>query len=221
MRLRELLYELRESFNLMSDDSEITQDLLAFFIKSARNTILQQRYSDPRNIVPSVCYQSITVSIGVNAKSDIKIPSVMKTTGIAHAPLKVTAKDIADTSLDIPLNVVSIERLPYVGRNIYSSDQIYCALDSDGTIIFNSGNNLYKLINKVVVRAIFEDPEEAYAISNPSLDFWDAKYPIAESDWVDMRKIIDPKIERILGTPKDTLNDATEERLDQNPQGNK
>ena len=114
-----------------------------------------------------------------------------------------------------------MDRLPYVGRNIYTSSQIFCALDESGTIIFKSHNNLYKLINKVVVRDIFENPEEVYAISDPGLDFWDAKYPLAESDWMDIRKIVDPKIERILGTVKDTLNDATEERLDTNPQGNK
>ena len=221
MKLREIIYDIRESFRLMSDDSSITNDFLAYLIKNARATILQQRHSDPRNIVPSVAYQSITVDIGVNAKSVLPIPSVIKTTGNPHAPLKIVGKDVADTSLDIPLNVVSLERLPFVGRNPYTSDQIFCALDEDGTIVFNSNNNMYKLINKVVVRALFEDPEAVYSISNPMLDFWDAKYPLAESDLMDVRKIIDPKIAGILGITKDSLNDATEERLDQNTQGNK
>jgi len=221
MILKELIYEIRESFNLMSDDESITNELIAFFIKSARATILQQRYSDPRNIVPSVVYQSLIVGVGINAQSTISIPTILKTTGNPNAPIKITAKDIADTHLSIPLNVVTMERLPFVGHNIYTSDQIFCALDEQGTIIFNGHNNLYKLINKVVVRAIFEDPEAVYAITNPNQDFWLSKYPLAENDWMDIRKIVDPKIERILGTPKDTLNDETEERLDTNPQGNK
>lgn len=220
MKLKDLIYDIRESYKLMSDDSPIFDTYLAYLIKNARATILQQRHSDPRNIVPSVAYQSLTVNIGIDAKSEIQIPSVIKTTGNAHAPLKIVGKDVADTSLDIPLNVVSMERLPYVGKNPYTSDQIFCALDGDGTIIFNSNNNLYKLINKVVVRALFEDPEAVYMLSNPGQDFWDAKYPLAESDLIDIRKIIDPRIERILGITKDTLNDSTEERLDQNPQGN-
>jgi len=219
MTLQQLIYEIRESFNLMSDDSQITNDLIAFFIKSARSTILQQRYSDPRNIVPSIAYQSITVNIGINAQSTISIPTVIKTTGNPNAPIKITAKDIADTHLSIPLNVVTMERLPFVGHNIYTSDQIFCALDEQGTIIFNGHNNLYKLINKVVVRAIFEDPEAVYAITNSGQDFWTSKYPLAENDWLDVRKIVDPKITEILGIPRDTLNDETNEQLEDNPQG--
>lgn len=220
MTLREIIYDVRESFRIMSDDSDITNEYIAFLIKNARATVLQQRYSDPRNVIPSVAYQSVTVPIGIYAKSTITIPSIIKTTGNAHAPLKIYGINVADTNLQVPLNVVNLERLPFVGHNTFTSDQIYCAVDENGYIIFNSHNNLYKLIDSVIARGVFEDPEAAYAITYPSGDFYLAKYPIAEVDLMDVRKLVDPKIANILNTTKDTLNDSTEERLDKNPQGN-
>ena len=220
MRLLELIYDVRESFRLMSDDSDITNSYIAYLINTARATILQQRYSDPRNIVPSVVYQKVTLPIGDNAKSTLQLPPVIKTTGNAHASLKVYGIGMADTNLEVPINVVNLDRLPYVGHNQFTRDQIYCALDEDGTLIFNSQNNLYKLINSVVARGISEDPEAWYAISNPNADFYNAKYPLAESDLLDVRKIVDQKLANILNITKDNLNDSTEERLDKNPQGN-
>lgn len=220
MNLRSLIYDIRESFKIMSDDNDIENSYLAYLIKSVRATVLQQRYSDPRNIVPSVVYQSVVLPIGDNAKSTVQLPAVIKTTGNAHASLKVYGIGMADTNLEVPINVVNLDRLPYVGSNQFTRDQIYCALDEDGTLIFNSQNNLYKLINLVVAKGIFEDPEAAFLLTNSNVDFYDARYPLAESDLLDIRKIIDQKLANILNTTKDNLNDSTEERLDKNPQGN-
>jgi hypothetical protein len=221
MILKELIYSIKEDYKLMGDDEPLSNAYFAYLIKNARATILQQRYSDPRNIVPSACYQKITVPIGINAKSSISIPPVIKTTGNSHAPLKIYGVGIADTMLEVPLNVVQMERLPYVGSNPYTSDQIYCALDEDGYIVFNSRNNLYKLINSVVARGIYEDPEAVYAITNPNSDFYLSRYPIADSDLMDIRKLVDMTLDKMKGITKDNLNDSTEERLDQDPQGNK
>lgn len=221
MTLKELVYDVREAFKLMSDDSQITNTYIAWLIDRARSSVMAQRYSDPRTVVPAVEYQKFTTSIGVNGVSTTPIPSVIKTTGNAHASLKIYGVGVADTMLNIPLNVVTVERLPYVGSNPFTSDQIYCAIDEGGYIAFNSKNNLYRLIDSVVVRGLFESPEEAYAISNPGQDFMNAKYPMADLTRLEAMKIVEDKMRIVLGIPKDNLNDATEERLDQNPQGNK
>lgn len=226
MQLREIIFSVREDFHLMGDDSSITNEYIAYLIRSARSTVMQQRYSDPRNIVPAVEHQSFEATIGNNGISTTSIPSVIKTTGNPHASLKLYGVGIADTMLNIPLNVVSIERLPYVGNNPFTTDQIYCALDERGTIMMNSQNNLYKLINKVQVRGIFEDPEAvypltAYAKANTSADFYDTTYPLSDGVLMDVRAIVDKKMLQILQIPKDDLNDATDETLEQNPQGNK
>jgi hypothetical protein len=220
MSLREIIYSVREDFQLMSDDNDVTNEYIAYLIRTARNTVLQQRYSDPRNIVPSASYQSVIIPIGTNAKSSINLPTIIKTTGNAHAPVKVYGVGVADTNLEVPVNVVNLERLPYVGKNQFTADLIYCAINEDGTIIFNSDNNLYKLIDTVAVRGIFENPESAYNLTGNAVDFYDTRYPLAESDLLDVRKIVDRELERKLGVTKDNLNDSTEERLDKNPQGN-
>jgi hypothetical protein len=214
MTLKEIIYSIREDFRLMSDDSDQTQELFAYMIRNARALVLQQRYSDPRNIVPPVEYQSLTVPIGDDARSTIQIPSVIKTTGNAHASLKVYGTGMADTMLRIPLNVVHLERLPFVGNNPYNADQIYCAIDEDGTLIFNSKNNLYRLINSVVARGLFEDPEAVYLASGGIEDFYTVKYPLSEANLIDVRKIVDVKVMNMLKIPKDEFNDATEERPD-------
>lgn len=226
MQLREIIFSVREDFHLMGDDSSITNEYIAYLIRSARSAIMQQRYSDPRNIIPAIEYQSFELAIGPNGISTSSIPSVIKTTGNPHASLKLYGVGVADTMLNIPLNVVSIERLPYVGHNPFTMDQIYCALDENGTIMMNSQNNLYKLIDKVQVRGIFEDPEAVYALTDyakkyPNIDFYDTPYPLSDNVLMDVRSVVDKKMLQILQLPSDQLNDATEERLEQNPQGNK
>jgi hypothetical protein len=205
----------------MSDDSPITNEFLAYLIRNARGTVLQQRYSDPRNVIAPVEMQSLTVPIGIDARSIIGIPSVIKTTGNAHSPLKIYGVGIADTFLQIPLNVVSLERLPYVGQNPYTVDQIYCAIDEDGVLVFNSANNTYKLINSVVARGLFEDPETVFIADGGYTDFYNARYPLSEQNWVDVKKLVDLKLMNLLRIPKDYINDATEEGPNQASQSNK
>jgi hypothetical protein len=204
----------------MSDDADQTNEFLAYLVRNARGTVLQQRYSDPRNVVPSVEMQSITTAIGLNGRSSIALPSIIKTTGNANSPLKAYGTGLSGTSLQLPLNVVSIERLPFVGNNPYVTDQIYCAIDESGYLVFNSKNNVYKLIESVIVRGLFEDPELAYTINGGANDFYSEKYPLSEQNLIDVRKIVDVKLANLLKIPKDQLNDSTEEGLSQNPQGN-
>ena len=221
MILKEIIYSIREDFRIMSDDSDITNEYLAYLIRNARGVVLQQRYADPRNVVPAVELQSITVPIGTNGKSTIALPSVIKTTGNANSSLKVYGVGLAGTSLSTPLNVVSLERLPFVGNNPYLTDQIYCAVDEDGYLVFNSKNNVYKLVESVIARGLFEDPETAYTVNGGTSDFYSLKYPLSEQNLLDVRKIVDLKLSNLFKIPKDELNDSTEEGLTANPQGNK
>lgn len=216
---KQIIYDIREQFRLMTDDVWPQNEYIMYLVNNARGAVMQQRYSDPRNIVPYNEYQIVPLTIGVDAITTEALPAIIKTTGNAAAPIKV----FTNGELDIPINVVSLDRLPYVGFNPFTTDQIYCALNSDGTILFNSQNSMYKLINSITVRALFEDPEAAYDLANPnsSTDFWDTEYPISTSVLLDVRKIVDQKMAQFLNTSKDTLNDATEERLDKNPQGDK
>lgn len=203
----------------MSDDESITNEYIAFLLNNARGVVMQQRYSDPRNVVPYNEYQIVPLTIGTDAMTTQALPAIIKTTGNASAPIKVSTNG----PLDIPINVVALDRLPFIGFNPFTTDMIYCAMNSDGKIIFNSQNSLYKLIDSISLRALFENPESAYDLANPnsSTDFWDTEYPCSSSILSDVRKIVDQKLIQTLNINKDSLNDATEERLDKNPQGNK
>jgi hypothetical protein len=217
MTLREIIYDLREQYKLMSDDSWPTDQWFAFIINNARGAVMQQRYSDPRNIVPYNEYQAVTLTVGTDAVTTNALPAIIKTTGNASSPVKISTSG----PLQVPINVVSLDRLPYVGFNPFTTDMIYCALSTDGRVVFNSQNEMYKLIDGVSVRALFEDPEAAYYAEHPSLnDFYDTEYPISNGILLDVRKIVDQKLTNLLNTTKDTLNDGTDERLEKNPQGN-
>jgi hypothetical protein len=218
MTFREILYDIKEQYKLMSDDSWPPLEWIAFIVNNARGAVMQQRYSDPRNIVPYNEYQTVTLAVGSNAITTNALPAIIKTTGNASSPIKVST----DGALNIPINVVSLDRLPYVGYNPFLTDMIYCSMSNDGKIVFNSQNSLYKLIDSISVRAIFEDPESAYDMEYPNgTDFWDTEYPVSNGVLLDIRKIVDAKMEGFLNTKKDTLNDGTDENLIQNPQGDK
>jgi hypothetical protein len=219
MTQKELIYEVRERFKIMVDDVWPTNEYIAFLINSARGAVMQQRYSDPRNIVPYNEYQIVSLTIGPTAVTNEALPAIIKTTGNASSPLKAYTSGDLQTGI----NVVSLDRLPFVGYNPFTKDLIYCAVRSDNKILFNSNNDLYKLLNAITVRGLFEDPEDAYKLANPNstTDFWDTEYPISNGVLLDVNKIVDQKMAQLLNTQKDTLNDGTEERLAANPQGDK
>ena len=80
MNLRQIIYDTRERFNLESDDTSITNRYIEFLIERAREFIIDQRYSGPRNIINESMLQSLHVNIGLNGESEVNIPSVIKTT---------------------------------------------------------------------------------------------------------------------------------------------
>lgn len=211
MNLKNIIYEIREQYKLMSDDAWPNNEFIASLVNKARSAVMQQRYSDPRNIVQYSEYQTVPLTVGSNAITTEALPTLIKTTGMSNSAVKI----YTSTELSIPLNVVSIDRLPYVGFDKFTSDFIYCALSESGHVVFNSKNQLYKLIDSVYVRGLYDDPEAAYYAANPgsTTDFWDTEYPISGGVLLDVRKIVDKKMEQFIGETKDTLNDATEERF--------
>lgn len=212
MNLRQIIYDIREAFNLESDDSSVTNRYIEYLVERAREFILDQKHSDPRNIISESTFQTLHVPINIGAESSIKVPPIIKTTGIVSSAMKAYGVNVAGTLLNVPLNVVSIDRLPYVGNSQFTQDKIFCAVSPDGTLILNSKNNMHKMIDVVMLRALFANPREVFEIEHPDLDFLDAKYPITDIILNDVRKIVDAKLSDKLNYNKDNINNGEEDR---------
>lgn len=231
MTLSQIVYEIRERYKLMNDDSWPQNAYIEYLVNNARAVVMQQRYSDPRNIPASQEYQAITDTLDSTGMSNRILPAIIRTSNI-NTSLKVhgytTSTQGYDINKAIQFNVVPFDRLPYVGASQFTSDLIYCALTPEMKIVLNSGNDMHKLIDKIYIRGLFENPVDAYLQS--LIDGFTQytyeqyvkteQYPISNSILLDVNKIVDAKMEKLLSITKDTLNDGTEERLDKNPQGN-
>lgn len=190
MKTNELIYNVRERLKLSTEDIDISDEYILHLINIERVFFLKQRFSKFSRNVPEEVKQKICVSLEeVNdienlcdykvLKSTVKIPSTIEIGGkdslISIRNNQITGKH---------LNIVPIERLPYVGYNKWIKNQIYVALDADNYIYMIKTTDV-NFLKKVVITGIFANPEEAENLScdnnnynNKVCDFYEKEYPV-------------------------------------------
>ena len=221
MTLNEIIYDIREKLKLNSDDIDITDELIAHLINVKRNLLLKQRYGKFTRTIPEGSKQIICVPLeevnsidgenclGTILKSKSKIPSMLQLDN-KPALLNVRTLDL----MSLPINIVSIERFPYLGYNSWTSNQIFVGLDSDSNIYFHSNNVQHKFLEQVKLIAVFEDPEEADEASCNSseddCDYYEKEYSVEPQMVHDIVNLIVKDLAPSVKLPDDKLNNADE-----------
>ena len=223
MTKNELIFTVFEKLQIQSDDTDISSELVSSLLDSKRGMLLKQQYSGKGWNIPREVKQEICISLklvdtvsgyscaGKILQSHDPLPKTIKIKG-KEGPLLVRKPD----STVISLNVVPVERIPYLFANKFTAMLTYCAVDYDGKLVLISADNKLKFLESVKVTDVFERPDGAYDLSclsgTRNQDYLDLEYPM-EAGMADMAiNMVVQELTRSLMLPSDEENDATDDR---------
>jgi len=237
MTKRELIYTVYERLNIETDDTNLTEEFVSSLLDSTRAKLIKQTYGNKGWNVPSSIKQELCLSLtpaaaidgescaGSILRSDDIIPIGISIKGADGAVLTVKSYD----RTVVRINMVPMERLPFVGSDQYTAGMLFAAIDVDRRLYFVSQLRGHLLLAGVKVEGIYERPEDAYELgctdkyteytgaqgtqrkSAPELiDPWDVEYPLESAMQDDVINMIIQQLAASMAIPKDTTNDSTE-----------
>ena len=214
------IYDIREALRQFSDDSDITDDYISFLIDDTRALLLRQKYNAPGSIIPFSIRQRLHVDLELSDDNVfISIDKILRS--VDPIPRLVESFNFMNhfwvdsgSYVNIKFVYVTPERFPFVGYNKWLQDVVYVTIGQDYRLYFQSANLKHRLLDKVRVYSIFENPKTAWEASadyNPNQTFEnDVIYPIDLDMWVTMKEIILKQMIATLQIPQDKNNNADE-----------
>lgn len=221
MTKREIIYTIFEKLNIHSDDTKLSEELISSLIDTKRAMLLKQQYAKNAWHMPIEIKQELCLNVSLVDKvsgyscagqilsTSSPLPRSIKIKG-KEGPLIVRKAD----SSEIAINIVPIERLPFLFENRFTQHLTYCAVDMDGKLLLISKDNKLRFLKSIRVSDIYEQPDDAHALAcdTPNVEPWDLHYPV-ESAMVDtIVDLVTKELTRSLGIPADNVNDAADDR---------
>lgn len=224
MTLRELVYMCMDEIKLNSDDSFYTEEHLVFLINKYRSFVLKKELEKENKQLNSsngqtICLDLIEVRDESNPcgetmlRTEQKIPNLVNDEKVALYPIDYYATD--------KIIFTSMERMRFVTYNKWTKNLIYASKGPDDYLYLNSANPQYLYLEKIRMKAVFEDFEEAsqYACDDSgeeiTCDPMDMQFPL-ENALVPV--VIELIVKELLGVkyqPRDTKNNASDDASSQ------
>ena len=219
MTYREIIYMCLDALKITSDDAIFNEDHILFLVNKYRNLLLQQKYSDIRNVVLESNYQTLCLDLEIDntksvsicneeiLRSSNKIPKLMN---IGNTEVTLDDYYIGEIAL------VSPNRMRYVGHNRWLQNAIYCSIYSDDHLYFKSANSQHLNLETVRLKGVFEDPIEAYKLScdcssKNMCDYLDLTLPLEDGLVPKLLELIVQFITTGIYKPEDTENNAKDD----------
>lgn len=225
--LNEILFDVAESVrSIISDDFEIDNRKIVFWIKNQRAKYLRQEFNRPYRIVDQRTTQNIE-SLPLQVVNVLTIPNI--TLPVSKKVLRSTV-EIPNTieqyykptftrigSVDIidrRFTLIDYSKAPYVGNGKLNKEEFFVFLMNRYLyVISNDNNRKWKGLKYLNLQGVFEDVEEVEALRKTlglrTTDYtWDEYYPVG--DWMIpfLKEEIKKTDLRQFIIPKDDTNDA-------------
>lgn len=220
MTLRELVFMCMDEVKLHSDDSFYTEDHIVFLLNKYRSFVLKKELEKENKQLSSansqtICLDLIEVRDEDNPcgesmlRTEQPIPSLVNDCKVSLYPVNYFEGD--------HIIYTTMERMRYTTYNKWTKNLIYAAKGPDDYLYLKSDNPQYLYLEKLRMKAIFEDFENAaqYACDeagdNLQCDILDMKFPI-ENALVPI--VIELVVKELLGIkyqPRDTHNNASDD----------
>lgn len=220
MTLRELVYICMDEVKLNSDDSYFTEDHCVFLLNKYRSFVLKKELEKENKQLSStngqtICLDLIEVRDNENPcgesmlRTEQTIPNLVNDDKVSLYPVNYFEED--------HVIYTSMERLRYTSYNKWTKNLIYAAKGPDDYIYLKSSNPQYLYLEKLRMKAVFEDFEDAaqYACDDSgdsiTCDVLDMKFPL-ENALVPV--VIELVVKELLGykyQPRDTKNNASDD----------
>tara|TARA_R110000772_G_scaffold62137_2_gene139640 strand:+ start:2988 stop:3671 length:684 start_codon:yes stop_codon:yes gene_type:complete len=227
MTKRELIYTVFEKIKINSDDMDISEEFVSFLIDSKRAMLLKQRFDAKPWAMPIETKQELCLSLEVASviNGEPCFGKILRTKNPLPASIKIKGKEGPLTvrrydNRAIHVNIIPLERIPFIGHNYFTAQMIYGTVDYDNRFYLVSESNKLKLMTDIKIADIFENPDEANALrcaaaDETSCEIWDRDYPVELSMVDDIVKLVVQDLSRTLSIPDDSTNDADGERKGQ------
>ena len=220
MTLRELVFMCMDEVKLNSDDSIYTEDHVVFLLNKYRSFVLKKELDKENKQLSSTNGQTICLDLieirdednpcgGSMLRTEQTIPNLVNDCKVSLYPVNYFEGD--------HIIYTTMERMRYTTYNKWTKNLIYAAKGPDDYLYLKSSNPQYLYLEKLRMKAIFEDFESAaqYACDESgeelNCDILDMKFPI-ESALVPV--VIELVVKELLGVkyqPRDTQNNATDD----------
>ena len=213
MTKREIIYTVFEKLHVYSDDSKLSEELVASLIDTKRSLLIKQQYAKTHWHMPNEIKQEITLDVSLVDKVNGYAPAgKILATSILPNSIKIKGKEgpLLVRKLDnteIPITIVAVERIPYLFENRYTQHLTYCTVDQDGKMYLISKDNKLRFLKNIKITDIFEEPDKISESSS-----WDSYYPIELSMVDTLVQVIVKDLAQSLAIPADNKNDADDQR---------
>ena len=220
MTLRELVFMCMDEVKLNSDDSFYTEDHVVSLLNNYRSFVLKKEIKKENKQLSSANDQTICLDlIEVRDEDNLCGESMLRT----EQPIPNLVNDCKVSIY--PVNYfegdhiiyTTMERMRYTTYNKWTKNLIYAAKGPDDYLYLKSSNPQYLYLEKLRMKAIFEDFESAaqYACDESgeelNCDILDMKFPI-ENALVPI--VVELVVKELLGVkyqPRDTQNNAADD----------
>ena len=223
MTLRELVFMCMDEIKLHSDDSFYTEDHLVFLLNKYRSFVLKKELEKENKQLSSsngqtICLDLIEIRDENNPcgesmlRTEQKIPNLVNDCKVSLYPVNYFEGD--------HIIYTTMERIRYTTYNKWTKNLIYAAKGPDDYLYIKSSNPQYLYLEKLRMKAIFEDFESAaqYACDEDGeklqCDILDMKFPIENALVPIVTELV---IKELLGAsyrPKDSINNSNDDLSD-------
>lgn len=223
MTLRELVFMCMDEVKLHSDDSFYTEDHVVFLLNKYRSFVLKKELDKENKQLSSTNGQTICLDLieirdednpcgELMLRTEQPIPNLVNDCKVSLYPVNYFEGD--------HIIYTTMERMRYTTYNKWTKNLIYAAKGPDDYLYLKSSNPQYLYLEKLKMKAVFEDFESAaqYACDDAgeelNCDILDMKFPI-ENALVPI--IVEMVVKELLGAsyrPKDSINNSNDDLSD-------
>ena len=220
MTLRELVFICMDEIKLHSDDSFYTEDHLVFLLNKYRSFVLKKELEKENKQLSSsngqtICLDLIEIRDENNPcgesmlRTEQKIPNLVNDCKVSIYPVNYFEGD--------HIIYTTMERMRYTTYNKWTKNLIYAAKGPDNYLYIKSSNPQYLYLEKLRMKAIFEDFESAaqYACDEDGeklqCDILDMKFPIENALVPIVTELVIKELLGVKYQPRDTHNNAADD----------
>lgn len=224
MILNKLIYDIKESLNIYSDDTDISDRYIIYLYNIKRAKYLRQdlnqiNKSIDLSIQQSYCAELEKVSVD-SCGLDYTCDTIMRTKKPLPSLIELHTKpaliSVKPTNrIGVGFNFITKKRMSFIDGSTFNKS-LYSFLDDDGYLYVYSKNESYDLLECLTVTGVFNNPLELQNYSNccgckeskPCFDIDTTDYPI-QPYYIDVIKndIIQQLVGK-LNIPEDTTNNS-------------
>lgn len=205
----QMIYYCLDMVKAFSDDTSVTEEHVMFLLDKYRALTLRQAYDNGKAKnsinISSDNYQLIPIDrlvlvrpqdLEANIYSDDGLDYIMENSDTHYKSNYKYSEDIEIPSIlpgvapkvyitDLFKSVatyVDNDRFEYTNWHKYLKNFIYATIGTDRHLYLKSGNvERLERVSRVNLYAIFENPSDVYALTDPDKDIYDCGFPVEES----------------------------------------